>query len=93
MCGCDLSRRSSVPNGGPATVKLFMDLWDRKNKLRFPLLLRTNPDFRVLMSISKCIVRLKDSHDTEHSVIVYAESLYEAAAWPSKVLKGKMRNS
>src|SRR5258708_31900926 len=30
------------------------------------------------MSISKCIVRLKDSHDTEHSVIVYAESLYEA---------------
>jgi hypothetical protein len=30
------------------------------------------------MSIRKCIVRLKDSHDTEHSVIVYAESLYEA---------------
>ena len=30
------------------------------------------------MSISKCIVRLRDSHDTEHSVIVYAESLYEA---------------
>src|SRR6266853_1117626 len=30
------------------------------------------------MSTSKCIVRLKDSHDTEHSVIVYAESLYEA---------------
>ncbi len=30
------------------------------------------------MSISKCIVRLKDSHDTEHSVVVYAESLYEA---------------
>ena len=30
------------------------------------------------MSISKCVVRLKDSHDTEHSVIVYAESLYEA---------------
>ena len=30
------------------------------------------------MSISKCIVRLKDSHDTEHSVTVYAESLYEA---------------
>ena len=34
------------------------------------------------MSISRCIVRLKDSHDTEHSVVVYAESLYEA------VLKG-----
>jgi hypothetical protein len=30
------------------------------------------------MSISKCIVRLKDAHDTEHSVVVYAESLYEA---------------
>lgn len=30
------------------------------------------------MSISKCIVRLKDGHDTEHSVEVYAESLYEA---------------
>jgi hypothetical protein len=37
-----------------------------------------NPNFRVLMSISKCIIRLKDSHDTEHSVVVYAESLYEA---------------
>jgi hypothetical protein len=31
------------------------------------------------MSISKCVVRLKDSRDTEHSVVVYAESLYEAA--------------
>ncbi len=30
------------------------------------------------MSISKCVVRLKDSHDTEHTVVVYAESLYEA---------------
>jgi len=30
------------------------------------------------MSISKCVVRLKDCHDTEHSVEVYAESLYEA---------------
>jgi hypothetical protein len=30
------------------------------------------------MSISKCVVRLKDSHETEHSVVVYAESLYEA---------------
>jgi hypothetical protein len=30
------------------------------------------------MSLNKCIVRLKDSHDTEHSVVVYAESLYEA---------------
>jgi len=30
------------------------------------------------MSISKCIVRLKDCHNTEHCVEVYAESLYEA---------------
>src|SRR5437660_1893169 len=37
------------------------------------------------MSISKCIVRLKDCHGTEHSVKVYAESLYEA------VLKGLRR--
>jgi hypothetical protein len=28
--------------------------------------------------MSKCVVRLKDAHDTEHSVVVYAESLYEA---------------
>jgi hypothetical protein len=37
------------------------------------------------MSISRCIVRLKDSHNTEHSVEVYAESLYEA------VLRGLKR--
>ncbi len=37
------------------------------------------------MSISKCVVRLKDSHETEHSVVVYAESLYEA------VLRGLSR--
>jgi hypothetical protein len=37
------------------------------------------------MSISKCIVRLKDCHNTEHSVEVYAESLYEA------VLRGLSR--
>jgi hypothetical protein len=37
------------------------------------------------MSTGKCIVRLKDSHDTEHSVEVYAESLYEA------VLRGLSR--
>ena len=30
------------------------------------------------MSLTKCIVRLKDCHNTEHSVEVYAESLYEA---------------
>ncbi len=29
------------------------------------------------MSISKCVVRLKDSHDTHHEVVVYAESLSE----------------
>jgi len=34
------------------------------------------------MSISKCLVKLKDGHGTEHSVLVWAESLYEA------VLKG-----
>jgi hypothetical protein len=34
------------------------------------------------MSISKCVVRLRDDHGTEHSVVVYAESLCEA------VLKG-----
>ena len=38
------------------------------------------------MSISKCIVRLKDCHDTEHSVEVYAESLYKA------VLRGLSRS-
>ena len=37
------------------------------------------------MSISKCIVRLKDCHNSEHSVEVYAEPLYEA------VLKGLSR--
>jgi len=37
------------------------------------------------MSISKCIVRLKDCHNTEHSVEVYAQSLYEA------VLRGSSR--
>jgi hypothetical protein len=37
------------------------------------------------MSISKCIVRLKDCLDTEHSVEVFAESLYEA------VLRGLSR--
>jgi hypothetical protein len=36
------------------------------------------PTSEFIMSISKCIVRLKDCHDTEHSVEVYAESLYEA---------------
>ena len=30
------------------------------------------------MSISKCIVRIRDNHNSEHSVTVYAESLYEA---------------
>jgi len=49
-----------------------------KSKLSSRFSYHINSDFRVLMSISKCIVRLKDSHDTEHSVVVYAESLYEA---------------
>jgi hypothetical protein len=30
------------------------------------------------MSISKCVVRLKDAHNAEHSATVYADSLYEA---------------
>jgi hypothetical protein len=30
------------------------------------------------MSIAKCVVRLRDSHDTVHEAVVYAESLYEA---------------
>jgi hypothetical protein len=34
-----------------------------------------NPEFRM----PKCVVRLKDSHDTVHEAVVYAESLYEAA--------------
>jgi len=37
------------------------------------------------MSISKCIVRLKDSHDTEYSVEVYAESLYDAVVRDSRI--------
>ncbi len=56
-----------------------MDLWDREKSTAVPasptLLIPTSES---IMSISKCIVRLKDSHDTEHSVVVYAESLYEA---------------
>jgi len=35
-----------------------------------------HPEFR--MSIEKCVVRLRDSHDTVHEAVVYAESLYEA---------------
>jgi hypothetical protein len=30
------------------------------------------------MSIAKCVVRLRDSHDTVPEAVVYAESLYEA---------------
>src|SRR5882762_960812 len=30
------------------------------------------------MSFCKCVVRLRDSHDTVHEAVVYAESLYEA---------------
>jgi hypothetical protein len=37
------------------------------------------------MPITKCVVRLKDCHNTEHSVEVYAESLCEA------VLRGLSR--
>jgi len=38
------------------------------------------------MSISRCIVRLKDCHNTEHSVEVYAESLYEAVLYVEDLL-------
>ena len=47
-----------------------------------PVLISTS---EFIMSINKCIVRLKDAHSTEHSVEVYAESLYEA------VLRGLSR--
>jgi len=30
------------------------------------------------MSFCKCVVRLRDSHDTVHEATVHAESLYEA---------------
>lgn len=30
------------------------------------------------MSFTRCVVRLKDSHDTVHEAVVHAESLYEA---------------
>ena len=33
-----------------------------------------NPEFRM----PKCVVRLRDTLDIQHSVVVYAESLYEA---------------
>ena len=39
------------------------------------------------MSISKCVVRLKDAHDSEHSATVYAESLHEAVIRGLKMLE------
>lgn len=39
------------------------------------------------MSISKCIVRLRDAHDTEHSATVYSETLYEAVIRGLKLLE------
>ncbi len=50
----------------------------RESKLisRFSYLLISTSES--IMSISKCIVRLKDCHNTEHSVEVYVESLYKA---------------
>jgi hypothetical protein len=49
-----------------------------KSKLISPRFFYPNPTSESIMSISKCIVRLKDCHGTEHRVEVYAESLYEA---------------
>jgi hypothetical protein len=40
------------------------------------------------MAISKCVVRLKDAHGTDHSTTVYAESLYEAVICGLKLLEG-----
>jgi hypothetical protein len=39
------------------------------------------------MSTNKCVVRLKDAHDTEHSATVYAETLYEAVIRGLKMLE------
>ena len=39
------------------------------------------------MAISKCVIRLKDAHDTEHSATVYPESLYEAVIRGLKMLE------
>jgi hypothetical protein len=36
--------------------------------------------------MSKCVVKLKDDHGTEHSATVYAESLYEAVIRGLKLL-------
>jgi len=38
------------------------------------------------MSISKCVVKLKDGLGTEHSAVVYPESLYEAVVKGLKFL-------
>jgi hypothetical protein len=45
------------------------------------------------MSISKCVVRLKDAHGTEHSATVSAETLYEAVIRGLKMLKHVGRES
>ena len=39
------------------------------------------------MSISKCVVRLKDAHGSEHSATVYAETPYEAVIRGLKMLE------
>jgi hypothetical protein len=39
------------------------------------------------MSISKCVVRLKDAHGTRHSATVSAETLYEAVIRGLKMLE------
>jgi hypothetical protein len=67
-----------LPNRGPATVQAVHGLVRQEIVSCCSRFSCPNPNFRVVMSISKCVVRLRDSHDIEHSVIVYAESLYEA---------------
>jgi hypothetical protein len=55
-------------------VKQFWDFVGkelRSNLLPLPI---QHPEFRM----PKCVVRLRDTLDIQHSVVVYAESLYEA---------------
>ena len=40
------------------------------------------------MSITKCVVKLRDTLDIQHSVVVHAESLYEAVLRGLNALSG-----
>src|SRR5258708_32459679 len=67
-----------VPNGGPGDGQTLRGLVGQEKVSWFSRVSYPIPISEFIMSISKCIVRLKDCHNTEHSVEVYAESLYEA---------------